>query len=593
MSYLRQPIICVLGHVDHGKTSLLDYIRNSKIINNEAGGITQHIGATEVPRNYLESIVKNIISKDKLKVPGLLFIDTPGHKAFTTLRKRGGAICDIGILIIDINEGFMPQTIEAIEILKSQKTPFIIACNKIDKVYNFNYDKNKNAIQNLESQKDEVKYKIEELIYTIVGKLSEFEIDSDRFDRIDDFTKKIAIVPISAHTGFGTLELISTLVGLTQKYMEKKLLIENEKSSKGIVLEVKNYTGLGKTFDMILYDGKIKNNDIIFSNSNGEIIKSYVKSILKPNDLNEIRDSKTKFISLKEQKSSSGIKICSPDFNIVSGSQIITLRENATNEEIKKVEEELLNVKIENTIKLSENGILIKADTLGSLEALSLILEEHSIPIRKAKVGIVTKNDILDAKIDLENNEINALILNFSQDISDEILILAKENKIEVFSEKIIYKLIEKATLFIEKKQKEIEMKKVSNLTLPFSFKILENCIFRASSPAIIGVQTTKGKTISNISLMNSNGKKIGKIKSIKDRDKTLNELKLNESAAVSIDDLTIGRGADVNDEIYTFMGEENFRDLKKNKNLLSEDEIDCLKKIATIMRKENKLWGI
>ena len=204
LSFLRQPIISILGHVDHGKTSLLDFIRKSNLTNKE---ITQHIGASEIPRVELEKIVKNFLPKDKIKISGLLFIDTPGHEAFTTLRKRGGNICDIGVLIVDINEGLKPQTIESIEILKSTKTPFVIAANKIDKIPMWKTDNSKSLIKNIESQRDDIMYKFEEKIYELVSKINEFGYDCDRFDRVDDFTKKICIVPISAKSGEGNLRV--------------------------------------------------------------------------------------------------------------------------------------------------------------------------------------------------------------------------------------------------------------------------------------------------------------------------------------------------------------------------------------------------
>lgn len=191
MTYLRQPIISVLGHVDHGKTSLLDYVRHSSLIAKEAGGITQHIGATEVPKKDLIKIIKDFIPEKAIKVPGLLFIDTPGHKAFTSLRKRGGSIADIGILVVDIREGFKPQTIEALEILKSMKTPFVVAANKIDAIQGWNSQPKKKLLQNIESQNEQITYRFEELVYTLVGSLAEYGFDADRFDRVDDFTKKL------------------------------------------------------------------------------------------------------------------------------------------------------------------------------------------------------------------------------------------------------------------------------------------------------------------------------------------------------------------------------------------------------------------
>lgn len=594
MAYLRQPIISVLGHVDHGKTSLLDYIRKSKIIAKEAGGITQHIGATEVPKEDITKIVKNFIPENAIKIPGLLFIDTPGHKAFTSLRKRGGSISDIGILIVDINEGFKPQTIEAIEILKSMKTPFIVAANKLDKLPSWRSQPEKKLIENIESQRQDVTYSFEGKLYELVGKISEFGYEADRYDRVSDFTNQIAVVPISAHTGEGITELITTLVGLTQKYMEKKLTIENENISKGVILEVKDYTGLGKTIDVILYDGVIKQGDTILALDVDGVQKSRLKSILKPAELKEIRDTGTRFKTIPEQHAASGIKLACPDLvDIKAGMPIITVRKGAKDDEIKMYEDELLAEVAEVSINTGHEGVLVKADTLGSLEALSHILEEHEIPLRKALIGKITKKDVIDAGADLKHNPKNALILNFSQKIDDEILAMAKEYGVEIISNDIIYKLIEDSAEWIEKKEIEVNRSKLESLTMPFMVKILPNCIFRASGPAVVGVEVTGGVCKVGTPLMNEFGKKVGSVKAIKDRDESLKTLDFGKQAAISVDDLTVGRQAQEDSVLYTFMGEENFRQLKKHSELLSKDERMALRGIAEIMRQENAMWGI
>ena len=594
MTYLRQPIISVLGHVDHGKTSLLDYIRKSKIISKEAGGITQHIGATEVPKEDVLNIVSGVIPREAVKVPGLLFIDTPGHKAFTSLRKRGGSISDIGVLIVDINEGFKPQTIEALEILKSMKTPFIVAANKIDNVPGWEFKKDKKMIESINSQREEVMYRVEEKVYEIVAKINEYSLDADRYDRVDDFTKKIAIVPISAYTGEGVNELITTLVGLTQKYMEDKITIQNENLSKGVILEVKDYTGLGKTIDVILYDGVIKTDDMVLALDVDGVKKSKLKSILKPAELKEIRDSSTKFKTLKETHAASGIKLACPDFDdIKAGMPIITLRKNASEEEIQNAIDELELQKAEVTFSNAKEGVLVKADTLGSLEALSNILDEHNIPIRKARIGKISKKDIIDVSADLIKQPKNALILNFGQKIEGDIEIMAKKYNVSIISSDIIYKIVEDTLAWLENKEKEIQREKLQSLIMPFKIKILKNCIFRTSEPAIFGVEVLGGTLKQGAPLVTEYGKKVGNVKTIKDKDKTLSELKTKESAALSVENMVIGRHAQEDSILYSFMGEENFRKLKKNKDLLSKEEVSALKELAEVMRKENSLWGL
>ncbi len=590
---MRQPIISVLGHVDHGKTSLLDFIRRSKITDKEAGGITQHIGATEVPKKDLIRTVKDSIPANMIKIPGLLFIDTPGHKAFTSLRKRGGSISDIGILMVDITEGFKPQTIEAIEILKSMNTPFIVAANKIDKIPLWKSQPDKKLLDNIATQRQEITYKFEEFVYNVVGKINEFGLEADRYDRVSDFTKQVAVVPISAHTGEGITELITTLVGLTQKYMEKKLTIENENIAKGVILEVKDYPGLGKTIDVILYDGVIKQGDRVLALSIDGVQESNLKSILKPGEMKEIRDSGTKFKTIPEQQAASGVKLACPDFGeIQAGMPIISVRKNAKQEEVDSFIEALEKEMTDSNIKTCEEGILVKADTLGSLEALSFILDEHNIPLRKAEVGKVTKMDVMDAGADLKHNPKNALILNFSQKLDPVLEKMAEEAGVTIFSHDIIYKLIEQSSDWLENKQKEIDRQILSEMTMPYKIKILPNCIFRVSGPAVVGVEVKSGNCIPGVSLMTQDGKKVGTIKTIKDKDETLSVLEVGGQAAISMDDVVIGKNAEEGTVFMTFMGEENFRKLKENKNLLSPDERSCLADIAEVMRQENTLWG-
>jgi translation initiation factor 5B len=594
MAYLRQPIISVLGHVDHGKTSLLDYIRHSKLCAKEAGGITQHIGATEVPKKEIVQIVKKSIPEDRVKIPGLLFIDTPGHKAFTSLRKRGGSIADIGILVVDLNEGFKPQTEEAVEILKASKTPFIVAANKVDLVPRWLSHKEKSMRESLELQQQEALYKLDERVYTIVGKLSELGYESERFDRVTDFTKTIAIVPISAKSGEGITELITTLVGLTQKYMEKKLTITQEDVARGVILEVKEYPGLGKTCDVIFYDGVAKQGDRVFALDIDGVQESKLKSILKPSELKEIRDSSTKFTSFPQVAAAAGVKLSCPDFkDIMAGMPLICLRKDAKDQAVIAAKEELEKEKAEICMKVAEQGVLVKADTLGSLEAISHILEEHQIPLRKALLGKLSKQDILDVASDLEKHPQNALVLNFSQSVDPDVELLSKNYNVTIISSEIIYKLVDDAKLWVDNKNKEILRKRLESLILPFKIKILKNCIFRASGPAIVGVEVLGGTLKRDVQLITEEGKRIGFVKSIKNGEENMQELKQKEQAAVGIDDLIVGRHAQEDTVIYAFMGEENFRALKRNIDLLSKDEVQVLKELAELMRKEDTLWGL
>ncbi|MCL4311834.1 MAG: GTP-binding protein, partial [Candidatus Thermoplasmatota archaeon] len=245
---LREPIVCVLGHVDHGKTTLLDDIRGTTVAKKEAGGITQKIGATEIDKNTLESNIKNYFKNIQIKIPGLLFIDTPGHVAFANMRSMGGALADIAILVIDVNEGLKPQTIESIDVLKKYKTPFIIAANKIDLVPYFITAKNTSFKETLLKQRKEYVDALDEKIYKIINDLYVKGISSDRYDRITDFTKSFAIVPISAKLNIGVPDILMVLTGLAQRFLEDHIQFEN-KSTRGSVIEIKKEESIGTTLD--------------------------------------------------------------------------------------------------------------------------------------------------------------------------------------------------------------------------------------------------------------------------------------------------------------------------------------------------------
>jgi len=254
---IRSPIVSVLGHVDHGKTTLLDFIRGSAIAQKEAGGITQHIGATEIPMEVIENICGAFLDKLEIKetLPGLFFIDTPGHEAFTTLRKRGGALADLAILIVDVNEGFKPQTYEALNILKMYKTPFVVAANKIDRIYGWQTQKGASFSQTYNQQPPNVQSALDTQVYELVGILHKEGFESERFDRVENFARQVSIIPISAKNGEGIAELLTMLLGLAQQYLKEQLQIETDAPAKGTILEVKEEVGLGTTIDAVIYDG--------------------------------------------------------------------------------------------------------------------------------------------------------------------------------------------------------------------------------------------------------------------------------------------------------------------------------------------------
>jgi len=590
---IRQPIITVLGHVDHGKTSLLDYIRGTTVAAREAGAITQHVGASSVPLDVIKKLCGPLLDKFKIKftIPGLLFIDTPGHEVFTNLRKRGGSAADFAIVVIDIMQGMQPQTKEAIEILKTFKVPFVVAANKIDLIQGWKPHSNIFA-QNFEKQITATKEVFDKRFYTLVGQLSEQTgFDSDLFTKVDNYQKKIAIVPISAKTGEGIPELLALISGLTQKFLESSLKIGVKGIAKGTILEIKEETGLGMTADSIIYDGSLKVGDTIIIGGVSGVIKTKVKALLLPLPLVEMRDARRRFEPVKEVFAASGVKIVAPELDkAVAGTPLISAKTDA---EIRAAEKSV-SEEIESIILQTEqNGIILKTDTLGSLEAVSSMLRRKDICIKKMGIGPISRADVMSAAASSESAPLEAFVLGFNVKADDSTLQQAEKLKVSVITDNIIYHLIEKFAVEVEKKKCALEQKAIEGLVWPGKFRILPGFTFRASHPAVFGVEVMGGKIKSKVTIMTKDGKEIGDIKEIEDEGKKLPELKAGEKAAVSVEGITIGRQVKESDVLFVAMTECNFRALKENKELLSKAEIDVLKELAEIKRKTKETWGV
>jgi translation initiation factor 5B len=308
---LRQPIVVVLGHVDSGKTSLLDNIRGTAVQAREVGGITQHIGASFLPIETIKEITGPLyakLAKAESAIPGLLVIDTPGHEIFANLRTRGGSAADIAIVVVDVNKGFEAQTIESMDILKKRRVPFVIALNKVDMVAGWRTSI-RFISEDVKRQDVAVQTLLDEKIYSVVGMLSRLGYPSEAFWRVKDFTREVAIVPVSARTGVGIPELLAVLVGLTQQYMGKKLERHTKDAARGIVLEFSEETGLGPSANIILLDGVLHQGDSIVIGKRDGAVSTKIKALLLPKPLDEMRDPRDKFKQVNEVIAAAGLKI--------------------------------------------------------------------------------------------------------------------------------------------------------------------------------------------------------------------------------------------------------------------------------------------
>ena len=574
MDKIRSLICTVVGHVDHGKTTLLDQIRGTAVAAGEAGAITQCISCTKIPFETIASITKNAIDPKKIKIPGLLFLDTPGHAAFNNLRRRGGNLADIAILVIDVNEGVKPQTLECIEILKQYKTPFIVALNKIDLIPGWRFSKEP-LLKNINNQSEGAREILEKKLYDIVGKLSEFNLNSERFDRVDDFSKEIAMVPVSAKTKEGLPELLAVLTGLAQRFLERNLHIDSEKEGKGVVLEVMEEKGIGITINAVLYDGMIKEKDQIVIGNIDEPIVTKVKALYEPSG----RKFK-ELVKFKEVTAAAGVKISAPDIdNVFSGMPIMV-----ANKDVEKAKREIQKEVEEVLIETDDEGIVVKADSLGSLEALIGLLKEKKIMIKKASIGDITKKDISAAIAD--EKPWNKVIVGFNVKIKEK-------GDAHIINHDVIYKIVDDLEKWQENVRKKESEGKLKNVIRPFKIVVLPGFIFRQSNPAVVGVEVLGGTLKNGVDLINELGKKVGEVKSIQLEGENISEVGKGKQVAVAITKAVVGRSLFENDVLYSNINEEEFRKIKELKKLLNVSEVGILKEIAEIKRKDNPMWGI
>ncbi len=574
---IRSPIVVVMGHVDHGKTTILDAIRKSNVAKKEAGGITQMIGASYVPKENIESLGLALAKKMNitLKIPGLLFIDTPGHEVFTNLRERGGSIADIAILVIDIMQGIQPQTVESMKILRHYKTPFIIAANKLDMIKGWNCKKSSTSfLESISCQQEHIKQAVDEKLYSLMGSISEHGFDSERFDRITNFGKQIAIIPLSAKTKEGIGELLMLISGLSQKYMEESLKIEVNGPGKASVMEIKEEKGMGTTADIILYDGIIKRGDeVIFLTKNGSKTAK-IRGLFEPN-LSLIKDEKYK--SAEKIVAAAGLKILANGLEeCIAGSPLNVV--SNLEEDKRIIEQQFKEVLIQN----EHNGVIVRADSLGSVEAMIGLLKEKNIPIKNADVGKITKKDVIEASAVGIKNRFLGVVLGFNISIMDDAKEEAKDKNIPIIWSDIIYKIIEDyeewAKFEKEKEKKEI----LSNITHPCRIKILPGCCFRMCKPAICGIEILNGKLKVGDKLMNKQGEIIGEIKTIQENKENKKEATKGMQVAISSQDMVIGKDIVEGDIVYTYIIKEQLKIWEDKKSTLNNEEQQLFEEIKS-----------
>ena len=589
----RQPIVCVLGHVDSGKTSLLDKIRKTSVQAREVGGITQHIGASFFPVETLSQLVGPMLSgmKGEIEIPGLLIVDTPGHEVFTNLRRRGGSVADIAILVINVLRGFEAQTNECIEILKTRKTPFIVAANMIDRVPGWNSYEDVPFLKSYPKQDPYVREDLDNRIYDIIGTFSRQGFKADRFDHVKEFGSTIAIVPTSAKTGEGIAELIMVLVGLTQHYLKKRLQT-TEGPAKGTVLEVKEEPGLGLTLNTIIYEGVLSKDDTIVVGGREKPIVTRTRAILVPKPLDEIRDPRDKFSSVDSVAAAAGVKIVAPDLEgVLAGATLYAVPKGEDSEKYGRlITEEIGRIRI----KTDVDGVIVKTDALGSLEAIAEILKQNNVPIRLGDVGDISKRDIAEAAAVKEHEPLYAAILGFNVKTLPDAEEEATARGVTIFRDNIIYHVIDNYIAWFKGRRDAGLEQDFETLVKPAKLQIMPGCIFRRAKPAIFGVEVLAGSIKPKSGLIRAeDGEEIGEIQQIQDKGEAVPNASKGMQIAISVEKPIVGRHIFEKDVLYVKVPEKHVKLLQtKLAEKLVLEEQETLKEYVELMRKKVPFWG-
>lgn len=581
---LRSPVVCILAHVDHGKTSILDRIRGTAVASKEAGGITQMIGSYYLPTPAITALCGGELERKKieLRIPGLLFIDTPGHEAFTSMRERGGSIADIAILVIDVAQGIQPQTMESINILKANKTPFIVALNKIDLINGWKPKGGAFFIDALEAQRPEVQARLDEKLYTILGKLSELGFEAERFDRVTDFSKQLVMVPCSAKSGEGIPDLLLFLAGLSQRFLEPILQDEAGMPAKGSIIELKDERGLGATIDVIIYSGTLRKNvTIVYGTQNG-VASTNVRAILRPPLPGEKLAAGERFVYIDEIEAAAGVKIFAPGLSdALPGSPIMVAEKDA---DLKQYEEEITSQIKSILVSHESAGVVLRTDTLGSAEAFSRILASAKIPVKSIGIGSVTKKDVIDAHAVAQENKYVGAVFAFSVGIPPEVQEAADSARIPIFSSRIIYNVLEKYQEWAATERKADTDAAICEVVLPAKLRVLPNCFFRLSKPAVFGVEVLQGRLRSKAELIDSHGNSVGSIKQMQADGKPVDIATPGMQLAISVDGALCGKSFKQGDALFTFIDKRNADKMRIScKDDLSADEVLLLDGIVAL----------
>ncbi|EGY13690.1 eukaryotic translation initiation factor 5B [Verticillium dahliae VdLs.17] len=487
---LRSPICCILGHVDTGKTKLLDKIRQTNVQEGEAGGITQQIGATYFPVEAIrqKTAVVNPDGAFEFKVPGLLIIDTPGHESFSNLRSRGSSLCNIAILVVDIMHGLEQQTLESMKLLRDRKTPFVVALNKIDRLYGWKKVDNNGFQESLALQPKGVQNEFKNRLEQTKVLFAEQGFNAELYYENKSMAKNVSLIPTSAHTGEGIPDMLKLIVQLTQERMVGSLMYLAE--VQATVLEVKAIEGFGMTIDVVVTNGILREGDkIVLCGVEGAIVTN-IRALLTPAPMKELR-LKSAYVHNKEVKAALGVKISAPGLEgAIAGSRLLVVGPDDDEDDLCDEVEADLAV-LFNRVEKTGRGVSVQASTLGSLEALLDFLKDCKIPVANVGIGPVYKRDVMQSGIMLEKAPDYAVMLCFDVKVDKEAQAYAEDVGVKIFTADIIYHLFDSFTKhmdeLLEKKKEESKMLAV------FPCVLNTVAVFNKTNPIVVGVDVVDG----------------------------------------------------------------------------------------------------
>ncbi|GJN34949.1 hypothetical protein PR202_gb23666 [Eleusine coracana subsp. coracana] len=508
---LRAPICCILGHVDAGKTKLLDCIRHSNVQGVEAGGITQQIGATYLPVENIRERT-SLKAEATIKVPGLLVIDTPGHQSFSNMRLRGSSLCDVAVVVVDITQGLEKQTIESIGLLKRRDVKFVVALNKVDRLYGWKTCPNAPIVKALKSQSDDVQREFKWRVAEVVTQLKECGFNSALYYENKKIKEVVNIVPTSAVSGEGIPDLLLLLVRWVPEIMMEKLTYAD--TVECTVLEVNEVKEFGTTIDVVLINGALKKGDqIVVCTKQGPVTTS-IRHLLTPYPLKELR-AKGSYERHEELKAAQGVKIVARGVqHALAGTSLIVVKPghdleqaeaaamqeidnaiNPSNENERGKNEDETEVKEISRIQTCKEGVYVQASSLGTLEAIIEHLKTLSldVPVSGCNLGPVHKQDVMKATAMLKRKEEYAAILAFDVKVMPEAFELAVESGVKIFVADTVYKLVDSFTDHIKKLKKEKKQQHAAEAVFPCSLKILPNRVYHSKDPIVCDVEVLEG----------------------------------------------------------------------------------------------------